>query len=153
MDEYAIKGIEEFHHQSYQLANDYFNLSQSTNQDYHYYFGLSSYYTKDYSKAIGYLYQFNNTKPVSEVLIESFLRINDLDNIIDLYKLNNVDDYINGLTLLFRSVKYRIFEMIARLMRYGASPYKECQSLFKTPLNYTMIYNDFELIEILIFKE
>jgi hypothetical protein len=54
---------------------------------------------------------------------------------------------------LFRSVKYRIFDVIKSLLKYGANPYKICDSLFKSPLNYAMIYNDIEIIEIMMFKK
>lgn len=151
-DSYLINGIREFEHQSYPLAFDYLTYSKSTTPKYYYYYGLSCYYTKQYDKAIGALYQLNDNKSIKEVLIESFLRVDDLDNIIKLYQLRHIDDYINGLTLLFRSVRYRIINMISKLLRYGADPNKICNNLFKTPLNYAMIYQDFELIELMVFK-
>ena len=153
MDQYLTKGITEFEQQSYPLALDYLRLSQSTSLQYYYYFGLACYYNRYYLEAIGALYQLNDNKAVKEPLIECFLRLNDLDNIVKLYKLRHIDDYINGLTLLFRSVKYRIFDVIKSLLKYGANPYKICDSLFKSPLNYAMIYNDIEIIEIMMFKK
>lgn len=150
-DEMLTNGIIEFNRQRYPLANNYFKLSNTTNHNYYYYYGLSSYYTKDYAKAVDCLYQLNNEASVSEVLIESFLRLNDLDNIVKLYRLSNIDDYINGLTLLFRSVRYRIFQMIERLLKYGANPHKTCDNPFKTPYNYALIYGDIDLL-LMLYK-
>ena len=151
-DEFVAKGIDEFNCQAYSIANIYFERSKSNSLEYYYYYGLCNYYLKNYSKAVGCLYQLNYENSVKEVLIESFLRLNNLDQIVKLYKLNNIDDYINGLTLLFRSVRCRIFDMIIKLLKYGADPYKICDNIFKTPINYAMIYNDFEMIETLVLK-
>lgn len=118
---------------------------------------MDAYLAQDYELAKLlwiYHYQENTHR---EYVIEILLRLNDLNTIVGLYRLSNIDDYIDGLTLLYRSVKYRLYHVIKRLIRYGADPHKECLhklevGMYGSPYNYAKLYNEQTLINVLSFK-